>query len=82
MPLEVQLCTAFPYKDDDGSLGWRIIHVRSDKSIPIRFMRKVDALRAMKAILPLVDWSMSIDEVIEAVDIKTVRYTMIEALAW
>jgi len=67
---------------DDGSPGWRIVHARTGFALPMRFLRKSDAEMAMHAISGLADWSLTLLEVLEAVDPQTIRKTMTEALAW
>lgn len=67
---------------DDGSLGWRVVHTRTGFALPVRFLRESDARTAMYAISELVDWSLTIDEILEVVSRETIRKAMTEALAW
>lgn len=67
---------------DDGSLGWRVVHVCSGLAIPMRFLRKRDAEMAMNAVSVMADWTLPLDEVTKALDPQTIRKAMAEALAW
>lgn len=69
-------------KIEDGSLGWRVIHAASDLALPVRFLRERDATIAMHSIEHLVDWSLTIDEILKLVDTETITKEMTRNLAW
>lgn len=69
-------------KIDDGSLGWRVIHATSDMALPVRFLRERDATIAMHSIEHLVDWSLTIEEILKLVDTETITQEMTRNLAW
>ena len=69
-------------KTDDGSYGWRVIHAASDTALPVRFLRERDAMIAMHSIKDMVDWSLTIDEILQRVDHQTIINEMTRNLAW
>ena len=83
--LTVEACEVYqptPNHIDDGSYGWRVAFAGNGLAIPVRFLRKSDAIRAMHAIKDLADWTLPIDELNEVVDKQTILRVMTEALAW
>ena len=83
--LTVEACEVYhPAPDhlDDGSYGWRVAFTATGLAIPVRFLRESDAIRAMRAISDLADWTLPIDELNEVVDKQAIVRTMTEALAW
>lgn len=70
-------------KYDDCGLGWRVLVVSTETVIGIKFLRQIDAVRAMEAIADFTNWT-DVESVAEEIRgrHRELIMRMTECLAW